>query len=77
MMGNRCWNCSRYTGCTDYRTFAWGCDCCTSHREEPSLLKTRRNLADFQWVKKQGPQKTEEEPLPEWVFSPLVKPEGF
>lgn len=76
-MESRCWNCSRYALCDDYRTFAWGCLCCDAHQRELSFFKTLQNLTDFQRVKKQGPLRVEEEPLPEWVYSPFVKPESY
>lgn len=72
----RCWNCTNYQSCTDYRTFAYGCLCCVEdYQPKWSLRQVVKNLADFAKLKKQGPPKVDEpgdEPkLPDWIFQPL------
>lgn len=51
----RCWNCTQYAGCQDYRTFAFGCLSCNAHEAETNVLKMVNNLVDFANLQLKGP----------------------
>lgn len=54
----RCWNCAKYSSCTDYRTFAYGCLYCGDYAKEKNIGVCIKNGLDF--LKISEPQPTEE-----------------
>lgn len=61
----RCWNCTQFNSCDDYKTFAYGCLRCSHHEMERNTLKAISNF--FNFIKLIPPEEkcpTDRMPLP-------------